>query len=1386
MDSHRPLRLIRWAWLLLFFALPAWAQFTLVSGTVTDPNGLPYAYGTITPALTSSGTPTLNGLPYSPPNSPVGLNASGTFQFQLAANASLLPASSTWSFTVKCGVGCVLPSGGNGPVSFTLSGVTIAGTTQNISSQLSALAPALSNGSGNFTNPTAATASFGGGVVTMTTASGNWGTSFVVGATISVASCSAGGDNSPPTFTIASGGSGTNTLTYSDASGAAATGCIVSAVAPTSTPPFNLVQSGTNAGALLISGTLAPTGGGTIQANLLNTLSSPFVGTNGSGTPIQAACTAAFMLVGNSSNLAVCQALSGDSIISNTGVMTNKGLNGVLLSSLATGPLCNTSSSGVPFICLAGNYPTLNQNTTGNAATATTASNTTAVNGAAVPASASVLGSNSSSQPIAQAPQTVSTLLNGTTLDPALIGQNTNNYCYTDGTTYANLLACVNYFLGNSIASGVIYDNTPYDMTVNPFEGSTTRAPTWWLGLGRVGTLPGTTNPLVWVTEVPLILPAGTNLWGQGGLGTGYGGNQNTLSAIMTGSNFPTALGSPGPILPVTATESSNTVTLTIDGSRTSTSTFPATYTGAIVVQGCKDASGNLLTGYNISATIASGGSGSATLTYTDATSGLSNATQSCFVDAVSTITSATTGGTIPTGNYLVETGYVNNDQGSTSGVPPVAGPSTPSLAQLVNCSTSTCSITVTSPAATGTSPFQATDFYIAISAVPSNPLTCLTAGYPCGVGQEVAGCTATNTLGKCTQVITCGANGVGTSDPIGACALGSTATITKFPETGDAMYPAVAGGAFAPPVADLSNPEIVIGDNYGTYQANDNSFGTEIKDIYVIAGPTYSVSAVSASSMSGTGSVATFTAASNFPASWGTQTPFVATVTVTGCSVSAYNTVNSTINPTPILSGGAGTTSFTYQSAGTGASSGCSATVSTNPVAHTPAVAIWNRTGQEATLMEQLGFWGAFYGALFYDTHGNKTMYRGIEPFTNRYISDNGTPFGFNELVADGCYYATQSGVISWQSGSLNYNPLGNGYAPSSNIYARGCTIPGASSPGTYLDVYAPHFENWLNLASTYGSDNITCDWGASCNIFGGSFLSQHGAGIRRTITGLHIGVFGVPKNGFSGQPDAVDEARSIIIQPSTTSQDVTYDSTNYIAKDVILANTFTTTGSGFNTIFGKEESPIISLAAIGNGTTATLTLPGMYQVFPAGYTVGATFAVAGCSQSGYNTSFLTPVTITAGGAGTQTISYANATTAAATGCQVTLPGFGVEPNVNYHGWCDGLYKMGGASTIPAFQLIGPASPTAVELSETATLTQGVGASIYSASTGNITSFPATLSPATGTYTTATDLPVHLDWYLQNGANAGSLQVQANANSNTLTIEKSFNCHMEPQLQVP
>lgn len=133
--------------LLALVSTCALAQFTTVSGTVVDPNGVPYALGTITPTLvipSGAGSPTLNGSNYAPPIQANGLDLTGHFSFTVADNAVLLPAGTKWNFTVCSALGTVQPAFGKGSVCFTLAApITITGSSVNISTNLNAIALAL-------------------------------------------------------------------------------------------------------------------------------------------------------------------------------------------------------------------------------------------------------------------------------------------------------------------------------------------------------------------------------------------------------------------------------------------------------------------------------------------------------------------------------------------------------------------------------------------------------------------------------------------------------------------------------------------------------------------------------------------------------------------------------------------------------------------------------------------------------------------------------------------------------------------------------------------------------------------------------------------------------------------------------------------------------------------------------------------------------------------------------------------------------------------------------------------------------------------------------------------------------------------------------------------
>ena len=124
-------------------ATGAWGQFTTVTGTVIDPNGIAYSNGTITAQLVTAGvTPTINGGSFSMSGS-AGLDAAGKFTMRLADNGSMVPNTLKWSFTVCSAKGTVNPAVGTGSQCFTPASITITGATQSISTQLQAAALAL-------------------------------------------------------------------------------------------------------------------------------------------------------------------------------------------------------------------------------------------------------------------------------------------------------------------------------------------------------------------------------------------------------------------------------------------------------------------------------------------------------------------------------------------------------------------------------------------------------------------------------------------------------------------------------------------------------------------------------------------------------------------------------------------------------------------------------------------------------------------------------------------------------------------------------------------------------------------------------------------------------------------------------------------------------------------------------------------------------------------------------------------------------------------------------------------------------------------------------------------------------------------------------------------
>jgi hypothetical protein len=118
---------------------------TQVSATITDPNGLKYSNATITITLAGGGpSPQVTPCAVSPctitPPGPITTGPTGAFTVALWANASINPGGTTWCFFVT-EPGVPLPWG-TGPQSFSTC-QTISGSSQSLSSAMSALAPAL-------------------------------------------------------------------------------------------------------------------------------------------------------------------------------------------------------------------------------------------------------------------------------------------------------------------------------------------------------------------------------------------------------------------------------------------------------------------------------------------------------------------------------------------------------------------------------------------------------------------------------------------------------------------------------------------------------------------------------------------------------------------------------------------------------------------------------------------------------------------------------------------------------------------------------------------------------------------------------------------------------------------------------------------------------------------------------------------------------------------------------------------------------------------------------------------------------------------------------------------------------------------------------------------
>jgi hypothetical protein len=135
--------LLSFALSLFGWFLPEAAAQTTVTGTVLDPSGVPYASATVnvtlvapsggaSPVVTSSGAPVVMPLPAT-------TSASGTFSIVLLANSLITPSSTT--YTVRVCSPVLPPPLGSGNSCVTISGVTISGSSQDLSTTFAAVPP---------------------------------------------------------------------------------------------------------------------------------------------------------------------------------------------------------------------------------------------------------------------------------------------------------------------------------------------------------------------------------------------------------------------------------------------------------------------------------------------------------------------------------------------------------------------------------------------------------------------------------------------------------------------------------------------------------------------------------------------------------------------------------------------------------------------------------------------------------------------------------------------------------------------------------------------------------------------------------------------------------------------------------------------------------------------------------------------------------------------------------------------------------------------------------------------------------------------------------------------------------------------------------------------
>lgn len=425
---------------------------------------------------------------------------------------------------------------------------------------------------------------------------------------------------------------------------------------------------------------------------------SAIVARDGSGNFTAGTITAA--LTGNASTATSATNFSGSLVGDVTGTQgaTVVGkINGTSLAGLSTGILKNTTTTGVPSIAIAADFPTLNQNTTGTASNISATSNSTLT-------TLSVLN-----LPVSQLSGVLPIASGGT--DNGTLGVTAGGVLYTDGTEFQNVGAgTTGQVLSSNGASapswitntpsfsglttgGVVYATSSSAVTSSAagtsgqiLQSNGTSAPSW-TSLSSSGTAPtiqkflsssGTytlpTGPSPLYIRIVMI-GAGGGGAGSGGGGTNGGAGGNTTfgtsllvgnggsGGISGGSTTPAAggtasLGS-GPIglaLAGAAGQSENTLVAGAGGNGASTPLSGGGAGGA--VNGIAGTANSGAGGGGGGGGVNSGGAGGGAGGYVDAIITSPSSTYSYAVGAAGTAGTAGTGGAGAVGGSGIVTVY--------------------------------------------------------------------------------------------------------------------------------------------------------------------------------------------------------------------------------------------------------------------------------------------------------------------------------------------------------------------------------------------------------------------------------------------------------------------------------------------------------------------------------------------------------------------------------------------------------------------------------------------------------------------------------------------------------------------------------------------------------